>query len=222
MTTSWNLEGLRQHIAGMHPSNGEALLALESLARAVKLFRFHIHETRSLLGTHLDAGEPHSVRSIDFVLGPSTVEAQKAVLAAEANLIAGLHHARGMWDIFGFLVNILCLSPPLPSRSCYIHTVQQGLPSSDLKIQLGSALDSSWYKYVSAFINTSKHRLLIESTRRADFEENRVGMRVTAFNYGSSSFPAYWFEDVVKGAIELQNQILPCGIALSGFVGVNA
>jgi hypothetical protein len=84
-----------------------------------------------------------------------------------------------------------------------------------LKDRLDKLLESHWYNYVAAFINTTKHRQLVQHKVAVSIEENRVGIRIGAFNYGKKSFKTYWDHEVLEGAIEVKNVIIECGRLLN-------
>ena len=92
-----------------------------------------------------------------------------------------------------------------------ISKVLARLPESPLREHVSSTLSSHWYRYVVAFVNTAKHRRLVEHLFSVSVEENRAGVRVGSFSYESESFPAYWGTEVLEGAIEVKNQVVGAG-----------
>jgi hypothetical protein len=120
-----------------------------------------------------------------------------------------------MWDHFAQLLNVVILKAAIPISDCDICKVAERLPESELRDHVSSVLSSYWYSYVVAFVNTAKHRRLVEHAFSVSFEENRAGVKVGAFSYRAKSFPAHWGTEVLGGVIEVKNQVIGAGRLLN-------
>jgi len=180
---------------------------------------------RDALNGIVNDAEPQRQENFMLILGMSEKHEEFAFakLVGEANVIACLHTARNMWDMFAQLANALILEKPISVGACDIGRVLDAMPPSELETRLRILLDSHWYKYVAAFSNTAKHRRLVQHSMTVSIEENRIGFRIGAFSYGDKSFPAYWGHEVLEGAIEVKNGIIECGRLLNTvYIGEDA
>lgn len=160
--------------------------------------------------------QPSGKENFLLVLGASKQdEFEYAKVVSEAHLIGCLHTARGLWDLFAQLLNSTILQTSIPINACDIAKVAAALPNSPLQVRVNELLSSHWYRYVSAFINTTKHRQLVQHMPSVSFVEDRAGIRVGAFKYGATTFDAYWGTQVLEGAIEVRNGIVACGRLLN-------
>jgi hypothetical protein len=120
-----------------------------------------------------------------------------------------------MFDIFGQLVNGLLLHPPMPIGKCDIRKVEESMPNSELKTEIAKVLLSHWFNYVSGFINTTKHRRLVQHRFSISFEENVAGIQIGAFDYNGREYPQYWGPEVLHGVLDFENSIIDCGRTLN-------
>ncbi len=158
-----------------------------------------------------------------MVLGsfPEQKNYQKASLVHEANTIALLYTTRSIYDIFAQLINSLILEDKLSLERCDIKKVRNALENGEIKQLLGDLLDSIEFKYVDGFINSVKHRQLIQRMTTLDFESNRVGVRFSGFHYKKNrnekeeKFPSLWSDEVLVIAVHVKNQIVEAGILLN-------
>jgi hypothetical protein len=210
MSTPWNLDALREHIR-RHGADKEFLLEVcDSLGRSVDIFRDHLFTAGDALKGIID--ESYSVdQALDVVWVEQREAYRNAMIVSEAHLLGCFHVARSRFDIFAQLVNGLVLNSSISIGDCDIRRVHGALDASDLKDQIGQLLESTWFGYVSGFLNTTKHRRLVRHSFTGSFEENVAGIRIGAFKYGSQSYPAYWANEVLGGVVEVKNRIVTWG-----------
>jgi hypothetical protein len=219
-TTAWNLADLRAHIRSTQAEPLPALEIVSSIDRSVRIFRYHMTTARDALKGVVNEVQPSGKENLLLVLGASEQqdEFEYAKVVSEAHLIGCLHTARGLWDLLAQLLNSTAIQTPLPISVCDIAKVATALPDSPLKVRVNELLSSQWYRYVSAFINTTKHRQLVQHMLSVSFAEDRAGICVGAFTYGGTTFDAYWGTQVLEGAIEVKNGIIACGRLLNQVV----
>lgn len=213
--TAWNLEELRTRIRVSHSDPDQALELINSIECSIYIFRYHMETARDALKGIINESEPQGLENIMLALGSSEKQSEfaHAQIVSEANIIGCLYTARNLWDVFAQLINTLVLIKPLAVSSCDISRVAPLMPPSSLKEKLEELLQSHWYTYVTAFINTTKHRQLVQHIMT--FSENRAGIQIGSFTYNSKSFKAYWGHEVLEGAIEVKNAIIQCGRLLN-------
>jgi hypothetical protein len=218
--TAWNLGALRAYVKAKHDDEGELQELIRSIDRSVRIFRYHMTSARDAMkGVVRTESTEISLDAVRAFFGDQRDEFEWAKIVNEAHLIGCLHTARGMWDIYSQLLNRLVVPTPLPTERCDIVRVAAALPASLVRDQTEALLQSHWYGYVSAFVNTTKHRQLVQHLASVSFEEKRAGIRVGAFSYNGKSFPAYWDDQVLEGAIEVKNGVVHCGRTLNTYLG---
>lgn len=220
--TAWNLAALRSYIKASHANGSELQELVRSIERSWGIFGYHMISARDAMkGTIPTDGSDTYTETMLALFGASDRQTvfEWAKIANEAHLIACLHTTRGVWDIYAQLLNRLVVSSPLTIDKCDIRRVAERLPASALRDRIDVLLASHWYGYVSAFINTTKHRQLVEHQTSVSFVEERAGIRVGAFKFNSKSFPAYWDTEVLEGAIEVNNSVIDCGRMLNAHLG---
>lgn len=217
MDTSWSLRDLRLHIETEGVAVDHRLAVLESIERYISIFRYHFTSARDAMIGLIDTEDPSGIKNISFIFGQN--ERQKdyahARIASEAHILGSIHSVRAVWDVFAFLVNDLAVPNKIDERRCDLFRVWQSLPDSPLKNDIGHLLESHWFKYISAFINTSKHRYLVPHAFAVCFESENTGIRVEGFEYQGKSFSAYWAQDLLKGVLAVENRISHCGQVLN-------
>ena len=215
--TAWNLEELRTRVRTARSEADQVLELINSISRSVQIFRYHMETARDALKGIVNETEPQGPENFMLILGASEKQDEFAYakIVSEANIIGCLYTARSLWDLFAQLVNALVLVEPLAVSACDIRSVVAVMPASPLKARLDGILKSHWYTYVAAFINTTKHRQLVQHMMTVSIEEDRAGIRIGGFTYCAKSFKTYWGHEVLEGAIEVKNAIIECGRLLN-------
>ncbi|MCG6134320.1 MAG: hypothetical protein MET45_06610 [Nostoc sp. LLA-1] len=121
---------------------------------------------------------------------PESVEAfRKAQLEAETYLEAALQNLHSITDILCQIINIVLLQSTLHEANVRVKTVTQELKKREI-IKVQTALEnlenSCEFKYVAAFVNTIKHRRLLDYDYHGEFgknKENTMDIRFQAFTY---------------------------------------
>lgn len=218
----WKLPQLRVHVEQNYSVRLVELV--DSLSRSFQIFAFHITEARAAMDLLVDPTEKPTLENVTKILGwtenPGELRSEK--LAAEAHLISCLYSIRSILDIFANLIDALLLDRKVGVEHCDIRRVRDRLPDCAFKAKLSEVMSSDWFKYVNAFINTTKHRQLIRQSSTVSFEQDRVGIHVDEFKYGGQDFPAFWATDVLEGVSDLANQIVALGKAFNETVEVQA
>lgn len=215
--TAWNLGVLKSQVRLRKSDADQILELINSIGRSVDIFRYHMETARDALKGIVDEAEPQGSENFMLVFGASERQGEFAFarIVSEANIIGCLYTARSLWDLFAQLANALFVAKPLPVSACDIKRVIAVMPDSALKARLEILVQSHWYAYVAAFINTTKHRCLVQHIMTISIEENRAGIRIGDFSYGGKSFKTYWGHEVLEGTIEVKNAIIECGRLLN-------
>jgi hypothetical protein len=221
MRTPWNLIVLREHIRRSRGKDAEALEEIvKSIRKSVDIFRYHLITARDALKGIL-GDNPSVDRALEIVWREQPSEYRYAMIVSEAHILGCFLITRNMYDIFAQLVNRLVLNSSLSDRDCDIWKVYEELDASDLRTQIGQLLDSDWFGYVSAFVNTIKHRSLVQHNFRVSFEDNVAGIILGAFEFKSRSHPSYSATEALEGVTEVKNRIVVCGRVLNAHCGLS-
>lgn len=145
---------------------------------------------------------------------------EESKLASEANLIAAINITRNTFDILAQLVNSLAVPQPLAIERCDIIKVREALLASNLKAEITRVTQLAWYRYLTGFSNTIKHRQLILHTPSSKHEEETGkylggAAEIAPFDYRNEKFKSYWVQEVLEGTVEMHNEIVSLGISLN-------
>ena len=223
MKSAWRLVELRAAILERFPeTSADVLQIVDSIDRSSLLFRYHAMTARDALKDFVDSQDAAGQKNVQLALGVSENQGEYffAKLVQEAHLLGAIHAVRGMLDIFGQLANHLLLSGYIPVHLCTIHKVHAKLAPTNFKDALGSLLSSREFKYLSGFINTTKHRRLVQHAFTVSFEENRAEIKVGAFSFDGASFAQRWGVELLEDAHNLHNSLVACGRALNTQLGL--
>jgi len=189
---AWNLAELNSHyLAANRRGSNLTPTLISSLFRLIEIFRYHLRLTRDSANGIFNLEEPGGIDNMLLVFGQSEKqdEFERTKIVSEANLIGCIHAARGLFDIFAQLINELILSPKMRIWQVEIKTVTSKLPACRLKTELRNLLKSASFKYVNAFVNTTKHRQLVPHIVHVSFVNNDTGLHLDRFSYGGEAFP---------------------------------
>lgn len=217
MTTSWQLDHLRDGVKIKHPSSAKELVSLiNSLGRARDIFDYHKCLARDAFEAFNATNDPDGMSFAKHILGAEDDEGVlwKAGIVSEANLIACISITRSSFDSFGQLVNQLMVSKPCKGNP-YVQDVAQALSHGELKDELTAAISSEWFAYIQAFMNTMKHRQLITHSPSLSFIDENRGGKVEGFDYKGKYYPACWVREALEATVQLQNSLIACGRALN-------
>lgn len=139
--------------------------------------------------------------------GPVNVggeEWQKAEFGSTAETEAVAQVLHSMLDVLAQILNITLLNPPLSESNVCLHRVAKELKEAnyapEVLTEIKSLQNNVAAKYLRAFVNTIKHRHLLDTDFRAEFGEdtrNEEGVRFKAFKYGGKPYPTVWASDII-------------------------
>lgn len=223
MSPSWNIEALRKHIDALG-TDRELHGAVDAIDRYVWIFRYHLRTARDAMKGIVHDDDPHGIKNMQLVFGSDDRQDayNQAKLISEAHLLSCLHCARAMFDIFSHLVNGLMMEKVIPVRYCTLKKVAKRLPVCPLKSELQSLLENKWFKYVDGFLNTAKHRGLVQHSFHVSFIDASAGIRLAGFEYEGITHPQYSADELLRGVLEVKNKIVDCGMLLNDAVIASA
>lgn len=217
--TSWSLSALRSFIRSDRQELVPLVQVIDSIGRVDEIFHYHLYSARDALKGIVGATGSIRRESMDLVLNSadSSEEFWLARVASEAHLIGSIQATRSMLDMYAQLVNGLVLPEPLTVERCDIWKVCSRMPESSLKDSIEGVLRCYWFKYINGFINTTKHRKLVNHEFRVSFVDDTVGVRIGPFAYNDEEFCGYPLKEALQGTVDVKNSIGACGRALNRY-----
>ena len=217
MNRSWSLKDLRDYIVQKHDKDQSMLDLVSSIDRGISIFRYHFSTARDSLNDFYDGDEKAHKKHVERAFGISEdqEEFQLAKIANEANTIAAIYTVRSVFDLFAQLVRRLLLEGKLSEGECNIHRVRDHLQDGPLRNSIQRLLESEGFRYINAFVNVTKHRSLVKYGSWVDFENDKAGVKFSAFEYRNKPFPALWSEEILEKILTTKNEIVTAGIALN-------
>jgi hypothetical protein len=219
---NWNRKELYDLVVKRH-GQAQADLLMPSLISTVwklSIAQYHAHEAQTIIGklsSHSSKDEYVEIVKLIFEQAAGSKRGQEVALAkfqAEANIIACAQAVHSIADIFSQIIYLSLnldkhLKKPIAENKRYLFTVNQGLTNIPLFTKLHLGLDdflkSKQFRYLSAYVNTTKHRSLIPSTYSVSFAENVEpihGLKISEFIYKNVLHNAKWskefFEDDIN------------------------
>lgn len=201
----WNIKELENAVREEYgDKSADALQGpLQSFGWKSEMAYYHACETEKILKeaisttTVISDNDPPAIAYSKAAMiaafpDESGQELRFSQLKAEAHIIASAQAVHSLCDIISHIVyysyNLDNLSPPALKDRLNLHRVLKTLDQlphhSNTASLVRSALQATEFKYMTAYVNTTKHRSLVSATFSASFgEENRGGMRIKAFTY---------------------------------------
>ncbi|WP_336775305.1 hypothetical protein [Paenibacillus sp. MMO-58] len=134
-------------------------------------------------------------------------EADQLEFEAETNFIAALQAIHPIADIMGQIINLTVLNSHFAVHDASLYKVKTKLTNlnNPQHAAIISAVDtlytSNEFMFIDAFVNTIKHRNLIESYHYAEYgtdTENRNGLRTEQFEYKQNTYSPIWVDTVIN------------------------
>jgi hypothetical protein len=217
MNRSWSLKDLRDYIVQEYDKDPSMLDLVNSIDRGISIFRYHFSTARDSLTDFYAGDEKANKKHVERAFGISEdqEEFELAKIANEANTIAAIYTVRSVFDLFAQLVRRLLLEDKLSEDECNIHRVRDHLQDGPLRNSIQRLLESEGFRYINAFVNVTKHRSLVKYGPWVDFEDDKAGVKFSAFKYRNKPFPALWSEEILEKILTTKNEIVTAGIALN-------
>jgi hypothetical protein len=201
----WEIRTLEDAVRRVHgnPYADEIHDPLQSFAWKSDIAYFHACESERIIKEALASidgirnEDPDYVavtKAILFAASPDRADTHilAAQFMAEAHIIASAQALHSLCDIlsviiyWSFQLDIVAKSLLVKKLNLhYINTALHKLPSYFTTANLIDAtISSSEFAYLDAYVNTTKHKSLINSTLSSSFEaDKRSGMHIKEFSY---------------------------------------
>lgn len=199
----WKNEECRSLIAARYGERAAetALPAILSVQWKIRLAGYHACESKSLL-EQFTGSWTDMMRYSFSTASEGGQEFSVAAAKSEAHLIACAAAIHSLADIMANVVFIGAgLPPDIPEDRRSLHSVANALKQAQAAPFIVKALEdlgqSESFKYIQAYVNTTKHRSLISNQVSIHFgPPGKQGFKVMEFKYKDRCFPSTWFDTV--------------------------
>lgn len=201
----WELETLEDDVRRVHGDRyaDEIRGPLQAFAWKSGIAYYHACESERVIKEALastdrinedDPGCVSAAKAILLAASPDAAGSHilAAQFKAEAHKIASAQALHSLCDLISCVVywafQLDTAPKPPPVNKLNLHSVRRtlsALPQYSTTAKLIDAtISSSEFKYLAAYVNTTKHKSLVSSSLSASFEaDNRSGMRIKEFSY---------------------------------------
>lgn len=234
MKTTWNPGECYQLAKKYIPEKklDDLKLHLYSIPWKFSLCRYHKDEYRRLLGSSITAGMNNElVEAIGKLLDMSAntekgKDFRLTLFFAEAHIIAFSQALHSTADILAHILKIILDLDYKNKKISFISTIEI-MKKQQIAIEVCSKAhslrNSKEFKYLNAFVNTIKHRRLIDMPYHINLKPGQEfhGLRINSFKYGNDEnreilYESKWVDDFLcKDFDELSNIIGEIGVELN-------
>jgi len=160
-------------------------------------------------------------------LSPNDEKWIEAEVKSEANAIALMYHLHSLADIMAQIINRVVIDNQLRERDVGIYTVKKKIEKEDdknkkrLLKRIEELLNNMHFKYVSAFVNITKHRYMIDTKYWMELKKGNYtqGLRFKKFNYNGIYYPKTWIKEIATTFREgILNCIINIGVELNKYI----
>lgn len=159
-----------------------------------------------------------------FTLGDQSFN--KAAFVYEAHVESCAYSIHSASDILAQIINLVILTSPFEESGVTLASVctmmkKNGLAPSAVE-KLETFRCSREFMYIAAFVNTIKHRKLVETNIRAEGGEqtrNELGMVFVPFEYKGVQYSETWGSDIVgKYRNIIHDRIIDVGLSVNEYL----
>jgi hypothetical protein len=211
-------------------------LPLASVSWKLMLAQYHAEESKRLYRNYL-TGEPINelIQVVNQVL-PAASGSEKASKFVEARVLSEAHviaYAQSLHSVADILAQVIylglnlerCLPEPIPAHSRGLHSVCNSMLRESLALEVADAINtfrqSPRFLYLQAYVNTTKHRSLVDVTHSISFESSdpRYGIKILPFEYKGESLAEKWADDFIsQDHAAIREGIVRIGSAVNRFL----
>lgn len=197
-------EDFKELVKGIDVDLPSCINNIRSMSKTIDIYEYHKSEAYRLIKKN----EPKSSReAMELVFQPSE-EIYFDKLSIQAHIQSAIYNSRALYDIFSHLINKIFLNGKIRVNDCSIGKVKEKLKDGRFKLALSSIIETESYLYINAFVNTIKHRDLVELTASIDFVNSRSGIKFNEFQYNQKTFESLWAVEVLTHSLNAKNDMI--------------
>ena len=145
-----------------------------------------------------------------MINNPEDVSAFKtAQLNSEMYMEAALQNIHSILDVLNQIINLLLLDSELTSKNVTYNNVKKGLSDrniNNIKEALKNLYECQEFTYIADFVNTIKHRHLIDTDYKLEiglYTKNTMGVHFVQFSYDSRNHKDYFAKEIINNYTEV-------------------
>lgn len=218
--------------AAKYPHDGERFgQLLQSYAWKKIYGSYHLEQATEFLekagpqGSISDSKDSFSFLADMLTGGPRGEEITRYRLISQAHVIAAAQTVHSMHDLFNHLCYVglqLHSLRMIEEHNLFWRDLEQLLAQQNKHPSLLQALvrhrGKNDFKYLHAFVNTTKHNSHILSNGSLDFKNDRVGFHFNAFTYRRKPYPQKWMNDFLQELDAIYVSLTACLVTLETLV----
>lgn len=220
----WNLKGLKALVQ----ANGN-LVAFQQVSELVntiswKMDAFRYHKFL-FFEAHDQEPECHS-DALRLMIGSDEAsnEFGRSVAIQQFNAVAAATTIHTIPEVFAQLTAMLLLNGQLKNKhDVSIYKVRIALDEGVIKTYFNALSQSDEYRYLTAFVNMSKHVYMSQPSYSINYESEAKkphGLLFKGFEYRGQKYPEKPIELLIKELHSLNNNVIEAGVELNRALGV--
>ncbi len=210
----WSFDELRTLVA--NEAVDQISLYCNSLVQKFRFCDFHANKGKKIFEDFHNP--PNGIRR----LGGSEMET--LFFDFEGHFIAFLHILHSIPDTFSQIINIAVLNSRLTARNISFRSVAKKLKEcgiDELASKLTAFLELPDFKYVDGFVNTLKHRQLIQPSYLMVAQEDCpaiIDFQFDSFEYDSILYPKRWSHEIFEMRSKLGIELVSIGCSTNVYL----
>lgn len=215
---NWNRKELFDQVLQRHGKAQADLLKPSLISFKWKLFiaRYHADESKAIIGrliSHPSKDEYVEAIKLIFEQASGADKGREFALAlfqSEAHMIAYAQSLHSLADILSQIIYYSLnleknLKKPIGEDIRSLKKVNKGIKDisqfNKLHLEVNNFLKSDKFRYLEAYVNTTKHRSLIPTIYSVDFVENidpTHGLKIAGFKYNGNPYETKWAKEFIE------------------------
>lgn len=232
---NWNTNKFKELVRSLygHEQLEKVKIPLNSLFWKLMLSGYHSEEFKKIYRSYLSGKREEYVEATIqvFLAASGSEEAKKfneARIFSEAHVIA---YAQALHSTADILSQIIYhgldlehkLTHPLVHSHISLNKVYNKMIHEGVAVNvtdvIGDLKESSEFCYLEAYVNTTKHRSLVDTTHRVSFQTKRYGIVIRPFEFKGDKFPQKWADDFVNQDFEeMQKRLITIGNEMNQYL----
>lgn len=213
---------------------------LQSFGWKMALFCYHSDESKNVLQNAVDDRDiapniqDRGVMAVYLQLlsaanDPKAIKFKTARFCSEAHIIAAAQALHSAIDIIGcaifWALNLNELDSSFTIQDVSLKNVNKFLKERKdvsyrkITTTIDKLLGSHQFAYLNAYVNTVKHRSLVQTNFSIDFKPDlKFGLKIVAFQYDAKQqFKEIWSERFLKDGRDIQKKLLTIGNTINDY-----
>lgn len=234
---TWNMKALADFVE-KNQGKVEGSIAAETLVSLMwklNIVRYHSDKSKEAI-SNLKEIDPSEIVGLIFEQASGSEKGRdffKMQFSSEANLIACAQSLHSMADILGQVIYLAlnldrALPKPINQRSRYLGVINEEMKKTDIAPKLTATVEkflcSNEFRFVSDYVNVTKHRSLVPATYSVSCTEMPLhGLKMSAFKYKDREYEARWSNDLLDRDVKvILEMIIEIGEEINNFLGIGS